>query len=96
MVRGGTYRRLASVSGQQRLLVLLVNFTNDRSEPWTPAQVANIVFNDPNSVAAYEAEQSTGRITVTGDVRGWFQLAADGKPDVRFACLRPPRVVNSP
>jgi hypothetical protein len=77
VVRGGVRRRLATVSGQQKLLVLLVNFTNDRSQPWTPAEVGGVVFSNANSVASYYSEESSGRITVTGDVRGWFELPYD-------------------
>jgi hypothetical protein len=63
-----------SVTGTKRLLVLLVNFTNDRSRPWTAEHVAGVAFSNSDSVNAYYREQSSGQLSVTGDVRGWFEL----------------------
>src|SRR5207248_2993379 len=39
-----------SATGAKRLLVLLVNFANDRTEPLTTTQVADAVFNSSNSI----------------------------------------------
>ena len=59
-----------------QLAVILLNFSNDRSTPWTPTTIANTLFNGPQSVAAYYAEQSFGKTVLTGTVFGWYPIAA--------------------
>jgi M6 family metalloprotease-like protein len=74
---GGTQAAAMTVVGTKKLLVLLVNFANDRTEPLTTTQVADAIFGSSNSIAAYYAEQTFGRVTIGGDVRGWFHLTAN-------------------
>ena len=56
--------------------MILINFSNDTSTPWTPTTIANRLFNNPDSVAAYYAEQSHGKTMLTGTVFGWYTIAA--------------------
>ncbi len=56
--------------------VILLNFSNDRSEPYATATAAGIVFTNANSVANYFAEESRGAVSLTGDVYGWLPIAA--------------------
>ncbi len=66
------------VSGSQRVLVLLVNFQDDATQPATVSQVVSNMFNTTagaKSVATYYDEASYGNVTVTGDVKGWFTLS---------------------
>jgi hypothetical protein len=64
----------AATPGPRRVAVLLFNFTNDRSQPWTTAGAAATMFTGAGSVASYFQEESFGSTTMTGDVFGWSQL----------------------
>lgn len=66
----------AQAVGSYRLAVILLNFQNNQSQPWTPSQVGDVVFTKPDSMAAYYQEQSFGQTTVTGDVLGWYTIPA--------------------
>ena len=70
--------RFASLSTTEtrRVAVLLLNFANDRSEPWTADAVRGVVFTNPDSVAAYYAEVAYG-LTLSGDVFGWYSIPDD-------------------
>lgn len=57
--------------GDQRILVLLVNFQNDQRQPYTIDQANNMVFGTVNS---FYREASFGQTSLSGDVRGWFTL----------------------
>jgi len=57
--------------GQQKVLVLLVNFQDNTTQPWTIDQVRNTVFTSVNS---YYLEASYQQTWLTGDVFGWFTL----------------------
>jgi hypothetical protein len=74
-LRRSPIRALASVTpGSRRVAVLLFNFTNDRSEPWSTAQASSTMFTAAGSVASYFQEESFGATTMTGDSFGWYQL----------------------
>lgn len=60
--------------GEQRTVVLMVNFAANPSEPWTAAAVRDTVFG---KVSDYIRENSYGQTWVAGDVFGWFTLAVD-------------------
>lgn len=62
--------------GAQRTLVTLLNFTNDLSQPYTPAEVTNILLDEtnPTSLASYIGEASYGRASLTGGVAGWIPV----------------------
>lgn len=60
--------------------VVLINFTNDQSQPWTPAQARSIVFDGPTSVAAFYLEASYGKQTLAGDVFGWWTVPYPNNP----------------
>ncbi|MBK7952257.1 MAG: hypothetical protein IPK00_26770 [Deltaproteobacteria bacterium] len=65
--------------GAQRTLVTLLNFTNDLSQPHTPAEVTSVLLDEANpaSVAAYVREASYGRAWLTGGVAGWLPVGYD-------------------
>jgi len=60
--------------------VILINFTGNNTQPYTPAQVKSNVFTSTSSVNSYYKEISFGKIAlagnvdVTGDVFGWYTL----------------------
>ena len=73
-----TTRSLAAVAaGDRRVAVILVNFTNDTSKPWTADGVRSVVFGSSSSVNAYYRETSYGLTTFFGDVLGWFAIPYD-------------------
>jgi hypothetical protein len=73
--RGGAQLRSATALGTHRVAVILINFATDTRTPWTPAQVAQRVFTDPDSTAAFYDEESYGGIKLTGDVLGWYTVS---------------------
>jgi hypothetical protein len=67
----------ATATGQpasMKLAVLAVNFTDDRSQQYTTAQIRGFVFNNAKSAAHYWSESTGGRVSITGDVFGWYRL----------------------
>jgi PKD domain/Gametolysin peptidase M11 len=66
--------QLAAASGTKRVLIMLVNFQNDTSQPYTLTQAQNTVFGASGSVAAYYTEVSFGITGITGGVAGWYTL----------------------
>ncbi|HEX8025933.1 MAG TPA: fibronectin type III domain-containing protein, partial [Candidatus Limnocylindrales bacterium] len=61
----------------KKIALLLVNFTGNPIQPWTLAQAAGIEFTNTDSVANYFAEESYGKVQVTGDVFGYYTLSID-------------------
>jgi hypothetical protein len=57
--------------GDQPTAVLLVNFQDDTSEPFTPAEAHQVVFTD---VDAFYRENSQNQTWLSGDVFGYFTL----------------------
>ncbi|OGY23210.1 MAG: hypothetical protein A2172_02415 [Candidatus Woykebacteria bacterium RBG_13_40_15] len=62
------------VLGQQRTVTLLVNFQNTAQPSFTSAQVDNFVDTQINN---FYAELSYNKISITGDVYGWYTLPID-------------------
>ncbi len=62
---------LANTLGEQKIGVLLVNFTDDRSQPFTLAQVHDMVFNQLNG---YVRENSFQKTWIAGNSWGWLNL----------------------
>jgi len=60
-----------AVLGEQRTLVILVNFSDDTGQPWTPAQAHSAVFS---SADGFIRESSGDRTFLTGQVLGWYTL----------------------
>ena len=67
-------RPAAVALGDHKTAVLLFNFTNDRSEPWTPAAVEDRFFNAGDSVNTFFQEQSWNQVSLSGAVYGWYEL----------------------
>jgi hypothetical protein len=61
-------------TGPKSLLVLLVNFTDDTSQPFTPAATNTLYFGSSNSVAGFYAEASYGVTSLSGTVAGYYTL----------------------
>jgi hypothetical protein len=57
--------------GEQRTLVMLVNFADNPARPWSRDQVANAIFGTMN---AFILENSYGLSWVAGDVTDWLTI----------------------
>ena len=57
--------------GEQKVLVLLVNFQDRTTQPWTADQVRSVVFTSVNN---FYKESSYQQTWLTGDVFGWYTL----------------------
>lgn len=65
-----------AATGTRTVAVILFNFSNATSQPWTPASVRGVVFDNPNSVDEYYRDASYGKLALSGDVFGWYTIAA--------------------
>ena len=61
--------------GAQKTLVLLVNFQDNTSQPYTTAFAEDVILNQTSN---FHLENSYGQTWLTGDVRGWFTLPMSG------------------
>ena len=74
--KGRTGARADEPSIFSRVAVLLVNFTNQPSEPWAKADVERLFFTGERSVTSYYDELSEGQMSVTGQVFGYLKAGA--------------------
>ena len=56
--------------------VVLINFTNLATQPWTKAAVASAVTGAAPSLKTFYEEESKGRMTVGATVYGWYTIDA--------------------
>jgi Gametolysin peptidase M11/NPCBM-associated, NEW3 domain of alpha-galactosidase len=61
--------------GPQKTLVLLVNFQDNASQPYSTDYAQDVVFNTTSN---FHYENSYGQTWLEGDVRGWFTLPING------------------
>ena len=61
----------------RKLAVILVNFASNPVQPYTASYANGVIFSNANSVAAFYAEDSYGKLALTGDVSGWFTISYD-------------------
>ena len=59
--------------GVQSTLVILFNFVDLSTQPWTTATAQSVTFTDVNN---FDLENSFGQTSLTGTVAGWFTIAA--------------------
>jgi len=64
-------------TGSRKIALILVNFVTNPAQPWTTTQAAGILFNDTTSVANYFAEESYSKLSVTGDIFGYYTISFD-------------------
>lgn len=60
--------------GDQTTIVILMNFTDDTSEPYTQSQIAGYQFTNDVSVNNYYQEDSFNQTSFSGDVTPWFTI----------------------
>jgi hypothetical protein len=72
---GGSLQALALASpntfGQQRVAVILVNFQNNMTQPYTAATAHSVTFGQTNQ---FYLDNSYGQTSLTGQVFGWYTL----------------------
>lgn len=64
-------RALPLSFGPQPTITMLVNFSDNRSQPWTLDYIKNMVFTQINN---FYLEASYGQTSIVGDAYGWFAL----------------------
>jgi hypothetical protein len=57
--------------------VILFDFANDTSEPWSRDAARGVVLTNPDSAAGYFSELTAGKLSLVGDVFGWYRLPHD-------------------
>ena len=66
-----------SAAATKTIAVIMLNFSNDTSQPWTASTVRGVVFDNPDSVNQYYQDTSNGQLTLSGDVFGWYTIPSD-------------------
>ncbi|SEG04561.1 NPCBM-associated, NEW3 domain of alpha-galactosidase [Vibrio hangzhouensis] len=69
-----TSSALNNTLGDQKTLVMLVNFQSNPQQPWTVGEVEEVVFGSVND---YFQEVSYGQTLFSGDVQGYYTLPID-------------------
>jgi hypothetical protein len=69
---------LSSTFGPQSTVVLLVNFVDDATQPFTPATARNTVFTTTSN---FDLENSYQQTWLTGDVFGWYTIPMSSSCD---------------
>ena len=59
-------------TGDQKTLILLINFLDSSPPPKTPAEIYDLTFN--GQFQRFYQEQSYNKISFSGDVMGWYTL----------------------
>ena len=80
------------VKGEQKVLVVMVNFQNTPEPSLTKETVRNVVFGE---VDRYYREISYNKIFLTGDVFGWYTVPLKQSCDHTPAVLEAVRAVDS-
>lgn len=71
---------LSNTFGEQRTLVLLVNFQDNPQQPWTIDEVQDMVFGKVND---FYKENSFGQTWLSGDVHGYYTLPINSNCDYK-------------
>ncbi|EJB8570512.1 cadherin-like domain-containing protein [Vibrio parahaemolyticus] len=71
---------LSDTFGEQRTLVLLVNFQDNPQQPWTIDEVKDMVFGKVND---FYKENSFGQTWLSGDVHGYYTLPINSSCDYK-------------
>jgi len=66
---------LSNTFGTQNVLVILVNFQDNQTQPWTAATVSSLVFGTGiGTVNGFYQDASYGQTSLAGDVAGWYTI----------------------
>lgn len=61
-------------TGEIKIAVILVNFSNDTSQPFTHEQVQQAFFGETESLKSYYRENSYNQLNYTGDIFGYYTI----------------------
>lgn len=75
---------VAGPASRGRVAVVPINFTNDRSTPFSQSDAEAWTFSGDRSVAAYYREASLGALSLTGDTFDWQELAVSTGTKCRY------------
>ena len=67
---------VAAASPDKRIAVILANFSNNASQPYTPSAITSTLLTGTASVKKFYEEESRGAITISAQVFGWYTIAA--------------------
>ena len=70
-VTSGSAEFASSSMGQHRVLVMMVNFQDKQTQPFTREQAQAVMFGTTND---YFREASYGQTSLSGDVYGWYTI----------------------
>lgn len=73
------------VVGGQKTLVVLVNFQDAPSTPYTKNEINDLVFGNGQSVNSFYKENSFQKVSFSGDVMGWYTINI-GAPKTTDEC----------
>jgi hypothetical protein len=62
---------LANTTGEKKVLVILVNFQDKQTQPYTLERASDVTFNTTSN---FFRENSYGQTWLTGDVYGWYTI----------------------
>ena len=55
----------------------MLNFKNDRREPYSAEKLDSMMFSGKKSLRNYYLENSYGKLGISGDVFGWVNLQSE-------------------
>jgi M6 family metalloprotease-like protein len=71
----GAQSILPNTFGQQNVLIILVNFQDLATQPWTTQTASSLTFGTgTGTVNGFYQENSFGQTWLTGDVAGWYTI----------------------
>lgn len=66
-----------SPTGDKKTAIILFNFQNDLSEPYTSEEINNTIFEGTNSTNFFYQKNSYNQISFSGDIFGWYTIPYD-------------------
>ncbi len=70
-----TYAQSLPSHGTIRALVIMFNFPDNNSEPYSAAQITDLVTGPQNSMRSYYQEVSFGKLDISVNVVGWYTIS---------------------
>jgi M6 family metalloprotease-like protein len=72
----GAQSILPNTFGEQKVLIILVNFQDLATQPWTPQTAYSLAFGTgTGTVNGFYQANSFGQTWLTGDVAGWYTIS---------------------
>ncbi len=69
----------ASTTITKKIALILLNFKSNPTQLMTAAQAKAKLLTDSNSVNQFHQDSSLGKVSISGDVFGWYTIDADPK-----------------